>query len=319
MKTKILLITLFIVAYISHVQAQDTYFFSVSNEAYTDLSETTSLSNGEVWDDPEYIVPIGFDFSFYGETVNELRFVGLGGIVANVDTVANVFDFITPLFNDIVDRADNTELTEGQSDISYKLEGNVGSHILKIEWKNAGFFDDDTDEDFTNFQLWLYEGSNNIEIHYGASSVVNYDAYEENGLIVGIGNFDVNTELVEESIFLSGPANSPIISSMSNLEELEVYMEGDIPSGTVYRFSTSEPTSLEDWNTLLFTVFPNPAKDIVNIEGEFAKVNILNVTGQFVKQVYAKQIDISDLDAGIYLLELISDNGDKITKKLIKK
>ena len=41
-----------------------------------------------------------------------------------------------------------------------------GRRVLKIEWKNAGiyeeYYDDKVSNDYINFQLWLYEGTNDI-------------------------------------------------------------------------------------------------------------------------------------------------------------
>lgn len=319
MKTKILLLTFLLMGFCFNLHAQDQYYLSVYTSDYTDLSGTTSLSNGEIWDDPNYDIPIGFEFDLFGQTLTTLEIAGLGGTVG---VTSGVFDFIGPMALDLIDRADNGNQSTSQSPISYKLDGNPGSHILKIEWKNTGFYSDFGGEDYINFQLWIYEGSNDITMRYGPSSINNDQSYEGSGPLVGIGdNYNMVNDVVSEGYFLTGPSTSPELEIFNNasIGNSSLRMQGDIPNGTVYRISTTEPTAIEDWTTLLFTVFPNPAQDVINIEGEFEKVNILNLTGQLVKIAYTNSIDIADLNTGVYFVEVVSKNGEKATKKLIKR
>ncbi|MEJ2594274.1 MAG: hypothetical protein P8100_03915 [bacterium] len=61
---------------------------------------------------------------------------------------------------------------ESLSPIDYEIVGEPGDQILKIQWINAGIREvdgDDDPDDYVNFQIWVCEGSNRIEIHYGAS------------------------------------------------------------------------------------------------------------------------------------------------------
>ncbi len=80
-------------------------------------------------------------------------------------------------------------------------------------------------------------------------------------------------------------------------------------------------------NVVEFKVYPNPTKDIVNIEGELpegienAKVFLYNNTGQILKRdnyVGAlKSIIVSDLKAGIYYLEVSFSKKQASTYKII--
>ena len=67
-------------------------------------------------------------------------------------------------------------------------------------------------------------------------------------------------------------------------------------------------------------VFPNPAHDSINIETEFEieSVEIYNVQGQIVLTTNQKEINISNLTSGIYMVRIQSINNSSITKKLIK-
>jgi hypothetical protein len=102
--------------------------------------------------------------------------MGLGGLVSSVIDPNFEADYaILPFEADLIDRGELTGIS--QSPISYKMEGNAGSRILKIEWKNAGFVGEigelGTLNDYVNFQVWLFEGSNDVEMHYGPNMVLN--------------------------------------------------------------------------------------------------------------------------------------------------
>jgi uncharacterized delta-60 repeat protein len=68
-----------------------------------------------------------------------------------------------------------------------------------------------------------------------------------------------------------------------------------------------------------FSIYPNPAASILNIEGNFELKSalIFNFLGQLVKTTHSKSIDIADLPAGSYLMQI--DNGKNVeTVKFLK-
>lgn len=71
------------------------------------------------------------------------------------------------------------------------------------------------------------------------------------------------------------------------------------------------------------TLAPNPATDKVQITGTklFNQVFIMNAIGAVVKQVSlnSNEFDVSDLPAGIYLVKLITNEGERVVIRLVKK
>ncbi|MFH1320279.1 MAG: choice-of-anchor J domain-containing protein [Bacteroidota bacterium] len=71
-----------------------------------------------------------------------------------------------------------------------------------------------------------------------------------------------------------------------------------------------------------FKVFPNPAKDVLNIEGKTAiqSVQIINTVGKIVYDSYCNSktwtIDISNFDTGVYMVKLNLIDGAGITKRI---
>jgi hypothetical protein len=66
-------------------------------------------------------------------------------------------------------------------------------------------------------------------------------------------------------------------------------------------------------------VYPNPAKDVLNIvvEGEEVEVTISTLEGKLVKTVNSKKIDIADLTAGMYIYR-VNSNGKFATGNFVK-
>ena len=67
-------------------------------------------------------------------------------------------------------------------------------------------------------------------------------------------------------------------------------------------------------------VYPNPATNYIFINSELNhKSTLYNMAGQRVLESNAKQLNVSDLPNGVYLLYLISTNNTTSTFKIIKK
>jgi hypothetical protein len=83
-----------------------------------------------------------------------------------------------------------------------------------------------------------------------------------------------------------------------------------------------------DFRNITFSLFPNPANDIVNIEVDNTNkvdltLNIYNVIGTLVKSVILRQnqeqINVEDLSNGIYMIEIKSDDRTENQKLIIQR
>ena len=318
------------------IQSQ-SYNFSATTGTYANLAGSTSLNNDAPWDDPEYTIPIGFNFNYFNTTINQLylRDWGDGAVLSTEAVSTGIVPVLTPYGADIVDRAydpNNTNATTGAlSNISYLLEGTAGNRVLKVEWKNVGFYDelDDfgTTNDFTNFQLWLYEGSNTIEMHYGPNSILDPDTAftgEDGSSISLIPTFNIDTETFgsQSALELTGAPNAPTMVTTSTFDQ--TFLNNVIPNGTVYRF-TSTALSIDDLTNQNpeIKLFPNPVHNTFNIstkKGIAAKsITIISSNGRVIKNIepLKTDIDISFLAKGIYFIKVKTEFGSTI-QKLIK-
>lgn len=88
-------------------------------------------------------------------------------------------------------------------------------------------------------------------------------------------------------------------------------------------FTVQTALGLEDQVLPRFAIFPNPAKDFIELSNAYQQViksvRVLNATGALVLEADVKgsNINVSDLTPGIYYLELHHEDG-VITEKFVK-
>ena len=101
----------------------------------------------------------------------------------------------------------------------------------------------------------------------------------------------------------------------------------DLDGGTIEinRIQIVDPTTLntEEFLAEDFSIYPNPVSDFINVKLlKEAKVSIFNINGKLVKShesfIGENRIDVSNLSAGVYLMELSSE-GKSMTRKIILK
>ena len=79
--------------------------------------------------------------------------------------------------------------------------------------------------------------------------------------------------------------------------------------------------SVEDVEETSYNVYPNPVKDVLTISGEDMKqVTVYNALGQMVKSINCNdntvQINVNDLQNGMYIVNVINHNGVMTTSKV---
>jgi len=91
-------------------------------------------------------------------------------------------------------------------------------------------------------------------------------------------------------------------------------------SGHVRVYDLSALLSTDSFTHDYFSMYPNPAKDVINLKlkqgVELSKVNIYNSLGQFISSTLKTKIKTSNLTSGIYFLEVETNQG-KSTQKMI--
>lgn len=308
-----------------------THFFS----NYSNLVGSTSLNNGATWDDPDYVVPLGFTFNLFTTPINEIYVdgnLGLGGYLSSgicgaIDTVS----LFVPYGPDIADRGFDNGTS--MSNISYKTEGPVGSRITKIEWKNVGFLGGPTDvngvyTDFLNFQAWFYEENDMMEVRFGPKFIddpmVCFDGFSGPPIALVDDYLCSQDSVLGNAYILKGNPLAPNFVPFS-IDDNDVYLDGPVPEGMVYRFN-NVPVGLQEVSPDDFSIYPNPASDKVMISTKSGKlqidrVSVFSMDGKQVDEMSASpvmELDVMDWKPGIYLMKIQLDSGQTISKRFVK-
>ena len=98
-------------------------------------------------------------------------------------------------------------------------------------------------------------------------------------------------------------------------------MANDVYYGSVVDVTYFDVTALnENTQSANFKVYPNPAKDEISIQTEnFGKAEVYSVTGQKVMESTSNSINVSQLEAGVYLLKVLDLDGNSETQRIVVK
>lgn len=331
---KLFFILLFSFLLAQGIQAQAfPYSLTVEQAAYTPLENAISANNGQVWDDLDIQTPLGFNFQFWGQTTSTLFWYGelTASNVAGLPGV-NTTPMLIAFGADLIDRGDGSGTS--QSPISYKTEGQPGSRIFKMEWENAGFFEDPSGTAFTNLQVWLYEGSNDVELRFGPTQLNDQAVFSDfSGPLIGfIDQYSLATDLFQNLYYLTGSAEQPNVQSVTiaNADTLFHTLDQVPDSGTVYRFSTV--VAIEDPAQAAYNmqVFPTLVRDVLTIDisnpsglsEKQAQFTVTDLTGRVLRngRVTAErtQVNLSGLPGGMYAVHVFSPAGMVETRKIWK-
>ena len=204
---------------------------------------------------------------------------------------------------------------------------------------NAGY----SDFSCSHITHALSSGSNKIEVAVSNNSPSVTDNYYVEGYIDynKNGSFELNELIFSEIVppntnnqtftfFFTPPANVPlkdvlrmrIFSDRYNLSNAKLncatqFNISDVEDYGVYFVSSLGTENIEHTN---LKVYPNPVKDILNIETnalEDVNIEIYSMSGQLIKSIKSDsqhiQIDVSMLSSGTYILKI-----DNTSQKFIK-
>lgn len=219
-----------------------TYSIQVGMQDYQNLNLATPLDLPLDWDDE--VRTVGFGFSFpAGGLMHDSLILNTNGYLTTYD---GNFEF-NPYYVDLRGMGDETAIT-------YVREGELGNRILKVEYFQAGFYDDTTGTARTSFQIWFFENGC-WEVRTGPSVIVNQQVIFEGypGPFIGFANYTAETVQA-----LIGSVDQPFISQVDSIAFPCI---DDVPeNGRVYTFCPEgQTTQWEPVPTHRFVLAPNPA------------------------------------------------------------
>lgn len=309
--------------------AQFEYDFSAYKAAYTPLTGATSLVDTNTWDDEIIKIPIGFNFRMNGVrtdsfSLSAFQMFGMDTFdLTSARLPNNYFSGFLFMNADVHDRADTgTTMVKGVSPVHYKVDGAAPGRIFKFEMFNAGFADEyptyGTNNDSLNLQIWLYEGSNDIEFRFGSSNI-NNDYFNLMGY-VPFAYFDKLSPqgTFTEFYYLSGNPSNPVIDSADDIDDMGV-LDAYPDSGTVYRFA-AKPLSVNTVTGIseFVSIYPTISYGKLHVKNDSHEnlyYSIISVSGAATRchgrlnNMTTTSLDISNLQPGNYIIQLNSNTG----------
>lgn len=177
---------------------------------------------------------------------------------------------------------------------------NATTTAMTIEVINPITPTGDAVQNFTNSTL---QGKKLSDIVVYPSNVVWYSSLRN--AVSGTNPLPYNTLLVNRSTYY---AVNVIGNCRSN------------PFGVTINITNLSNSNKMGINSDIY-IFPNPVYDILNIETELdiQTIEIYNIQGQKVLNSNQKQINVSDLASGIYMVRIQDVDNNIVTKKIIRK
>ena len=301
------------------------YNFNLDTMDFQLLSDSISISNGEVWDENSSY-PLTFDFVFKiaDQTYSNIN-VMAGGIQFAGQGNKVLYVYNSPYGGALLrDRGDSVS----QSPISYRIDEEGGNKILKVEWRNAGFRQTGPDppdsSHFVTFQVWLIENENKILVNFGSNSTTP-ETYGPSGSVQG-----PYIKLVVDDISLApfGPSENPSWEYEDCSVPCYNYVKGTPPENLVYLFSPKKVSSIDLTESGELTIYPTLVNDVIHVNSKGNNAFSYQLHSIMGEQVIKAddltandlQIDVSEFTSGIYLLRLFDRDGSVIySGKVLKR
>ena len=106
------------------------------------------------------------------------------------------------------------------------------------------------------------------------------------------------------------------------IDDLKIY-DRALNSTQVLSLYQNNTLSTSDNNNIVknnISIYPNPSKDVVFVKSETAitKIELYDFSGKKIKESASKEMNISSLKRGNYLIKITDKEGNTQTKNLIK-
>ncbi len=307
------------------------YNLYVTSLPYEPLVNGTSLNGTSIWKDTMYSIPLGFNFKLGTQTID--RFNLMNGNFVATDTIGTISGFLLTEAA-LIDRG--AVGNQSLSPVRYEITGTPGNRIFKAEISNAGFANElseyNTLDDSANMQIWLYEGSNIVELRYGKSEINHPEEYFDmmgGQPVVGyVKDLNFMNASLDKVYLLSGDPAGPTIDSFSLTNPFATALDSFPVAHIVYRFTPKTGTNSIGGKLELkdLKVYPTLCENLLHIDfSEQRSVSyhvmaingsVTGLSGTLTQGTNA--VDISGLPAGTYLLRL-KDAQQQTMVKFIRK
>jgi len=285
--------------------AQLDYTLTYSNSTYTELSGAKDISNN-VWNN-QHVMKMPFTFKYFDKSYDTIRIMMNNSVYGIFFTEFGV-DQIFFGAKDFIPENNDTLL----SPISFLTAGTSPNRILKIQYKNVHTVMTDTSEKYVlNNQVWLYEKSNKIEYHFGASQITDPS---EDQFFIGMIDYDNSPYLAIDS-----SASAPVLVRVLNagaFTGINSYPQ----DGQVYTLTPKSNVSIAAVENLPYSFSATFTGFQMGAETP-ATMRVYDVSGKLLESLNyvpgaVSQYELKNLAAGFYLVN-IEVNKHVFTEKIL--
>lgn len=126
--------------------------------------------------------------------------------------------------------------------------------------------------------------------------------------------------------FAQIPVNTSKIKLSSDKTKLSTYSQIQMPNGGLQRgitmYDMSSMLGSESFDSNVFFIYPNPAKNEINItlKDSFTleKINLYNLLGQKINETNSYTMNVSNYPKGSYMVEVVTDKGSTVKKVILE-
>ncbi|MBE2218620.1 MAG: hypothetical protein IAE90_10470 [Ignavibacteria bacterium] len=141
---------------------------------YTTISGgagTVILASGAIDDNVYGLLPIGFTFNFDGVDYTQFGLCANGWIALGSGTPTNTYTPMSGTTRNIIAVMAQDLLGQATGKIEYQTSGTAPNRVLTIQWSTWAFYNSGVVDGSTlNFQVKLYETTNNVQLIYGTNT-----------------------------------------------------------------------------------------------------------------------------------------------------
>lgn len=298
----------------------------VSSEPSGDLATGSSCGPTDIVDNPS----TGADGSYFSiqdpdgnpSSGDELLLFRLR---IATDPGNGAFGFSVLVDTDILFGAADPNSVNGNPGFEYEIRLKSGG--------GAGVFVDDVDGTTNGTNITSFSIGTNSQRSYALSQDINCNNtavfYDFFITLSSIGLTDTsNFRLIAATASAPGSVLGGSASDIGGIDDNDPFYNGDQDlvfnssieeQGTGLNNETLSVKSREFFSNLL--MYPNPSSSIVTVKtsAEIENILIYNIIGKQIFKTKNKSFNLSSLQSGVYLIKVITQDGNVAIKRLIKK
>lgn len=142
------------------------YSFAQAPSTYTELTAPTQIHGSDVDDAMSPVIDIGFNFAYSDGVYTQFKANSNGFITLNPSSSTGLSNNLTTQLLIIGGVWDDLK-TNTDGSVSYELSGAAPNRVLTVQYKNLKWYYSASPVNLVNFQIKLYETTNQVEIVYG--------------------------------------------------------------------------------------------------------------------------------------------------------